>query len=335
MSGYIHDPGVTITPGKRAPGETFPPLVSEMSDDAALFMLRREIHDLSAVARFTIEGEPVSKSRARFTKRGYKTQAYTPEKTHQAEQVVGWKFRAAARGHKLDPEATYGVMALFFCGTRQRRDVDNMLKLILDGLNKVAWPDDEQVTEVSAKKTLALPKDARTEVLIYRIGIVSRFTADCQQCGKRYRTYKCHETKGRKYCSTECANAARRIERPATMTTCAGCGTTFPSSTGRTFCSSDCRYANGRTTVTCDGCGEEFTKQKCHVRAKNFCTDKCRDAANCERRQKRACGTCETCGGPTSKKSYRQCLACNRAGTRVTGRPRAVDQPNEEEVVPA
>jgi Holliday junction resolvase RusA-like endonuclease len=45
-----------------------------------------------------------------------------------------------------------------------------MLKLVLDGLNKVAWADDVQVTEVSARKALALPGQARTEVAVYRPG---------------------------------------------------------------------------------------------------------------------------------------------------------------------
>ncbi|MCW2898779.1 MAG: RusA family crossover junction endodeoxyribonuclease, partial [Streptosporangiaceae bacterium] len=80
------------------------------------------------------------------------------------------KFRATAPGHKPNSEHTYGVTALFVSGTRHRRDVDNMLKLILDGLNKVAWADDDQVVEVSGRKTYEpLSRDhARTEVVVYR-----------------------------------------------------------------------------------------------------------------------------------------------------------------------
>lgn len=313
----LREPGLTIVPGP-------PPLLSDVGDEAAAFVLKREIWDLPAIARFTIDGEPVSKARARFTQRGSKTSAYTPDKTLHAEQVVGWKFRQAAPGHNLDRETTYGVVALFFCGSRQRRDVDNMLKLILDGLNQVAWPDDEQVTEVSARKTLTLPENARTEVAVYSIGKVQRFTEHCDHCGQEFAVYPCQQSaeRRRRYCSTDCANAARR-QSPLRQLTCAGCGSLFTGDKERRFCSSECRYVNGRATVTCTGCGVEFTKQKCHVRAKNYCSDKCRDSVNREHRQQRAQGTCETCGKPTSKKTYRQCNACRVAGTNVTGKPRA------------
>lgn len=292
-----------------------------VGDDAAAFGLRREYLELPVIARFTIEGEPVSKARARFTKRGSKTQAYTPEKTFDAEQVVGWQFRRAAPGHRLDPKKAYGVMALFFCGKRQRRDVDNMLKLILDGLNGVAWPDDEQVTEVSAKKTLTLPENARTEVIVYQIGFMQQFTKDCIQCGREFLVFK--STSNQQHCTLECAMATRRQEA-AVRRTCEGCGAAFGGGSKRKYCSRDCKYANGRITVACTGCGAEFTKQKCHLRGKNFCSSKCRDATNRERRQQQARGTCETCGGSTSKKSYRQCNACRVAGTSVNGRPKAV-----------
>ena len=319
VSRNLREPGLTIIPGPR-------PFLSEVGDEAAAFVLRREVWDLPAIARFTIDGEPVSKARARFTQRGSKTRAYTPDKTLHAEQIVGWKFRQAAPGHKLDRKATYGVIALFFCGSRQRRDVDNMLKLILDGLNQVAWPDDEQVTEVSARKTLTLPENARTEVAVYGIGEVQRFTEHCEYCGQEFAIYPCWQSaeRRRRYCSQDCANAARRTG-PRMRATCEGCGQVFAANPNlRKYCSSECRNANGRMTVACTGCGVEFTKQKCHVRAKNYCTDKCRDAANRDHRQRLAKGTCETCGGATSKKSYRQCNACFRLGTNVTGKPGAV-----------
>jgi hypothetical protein len=106
--------------------------------------------------------------------------------------------------------------------------------------------------------------------------------------------------------------------------TCDGCGSSFTGDAKRRYCTYECRNVNGRTTVTCTGCGVEFTKQKCHVRHTNYCTDECRDSAAREHRQHQARGTCETCGGPTSKKTYRHCNACRIAGTNVTGRPKAV-----------
>lgn len=308
----LREPGITVANGKGVPNTW------DSSDDSALFMLRRELWPLPVIARFTIEGEPVSKARARFTKQGSTTQAYTPEKTRTAEEVVGWQFRRVARAHKPDSTQAYGVVALFFCGTRQRRDADNMLKLILDGLNGVAWADDSQVTEVSAKKTLSIPENARTEVLVYHVGPLQRFTNHCEHCGREYPVFK-STTKDRSYCTTKCFDDARRLIEQVSVA-CQQCGTVFIGDQGRAFCSKECKYANGRTTVACSRCGVEFTKQKCHVRESNYCTIKCQQDASRERAKCRDAGTCETCGGPTTKKSYRRCRTCLLGGKRVTGR---------------
>jgi Holliday junction resolvase RusA-like endonuclease len=187
------------------------------STDAAWFHLHREAANPPIIARFTVDGEPVSKARARFTGYGSKARTYTPAKTLEAERVVQAAFRQAAPAHVPDPEATYGVTALFFQGTRQRRDVDNMLKLLLDGLNGVAWTDDNNVVEVSGRKVLEQRGDARTEVLIYRVGGVPRLTANCALCGSAFETYPSGR---KKFCTPECANAAKR--KP--LGPCAQCG---------------------------------------------------------------------------------------------------------------
>ena len=83
---------------------------------------------------------------------------------------MAWAYRAAGGRLNTDTETAYAVHATFFNGTMQRRDVDNMLKLILDGLNGVAYPDDTQVLEVWGRKTKVETGQARTEVRLYRIG---------------------------------------------------------------------------------------------------------------------------------------------------------------------
>jgi Holliday junction resolvase RusA-like endonuclease len=312
---------VLTTPGPLTPGDNGMP-----ADESVAWMLAREQRPVEVVARFTIDGEPVSKSRARFTKRGSKTHAYTPEKTHQAEQVVAWKFRQAAPGHVAEKETAYGVMAVFFNGTRQRRDVDNMLKLILDGLNKVAWADDVQVEEVSGRRGHDLPENARTEVLIYRVGKVGRRTSQCEQCGKEYPTYVSQPN--RRFCSNECHLAWRAEQRRAN---CEQCGTVFERSHGAKYCSKECKYKAGRVTISCDTCGKAFSRQKCHVTAQNYCSPTCRDKSLIARRKGKPQGTCEVCGGGVSRKEYRRCNACKLAGRPVTGKPHAVTElPLEE-----
>jgi Holliday junction resolvase RusA-like endonuclease len=282
--------------------------LSDVGSEAAAFTLFREQFDAHVVARFTVDGEPVSKARARFTKQGSKTQAYTPDKTRAAEEAVGWKFRQSAPGHKPDPDATYGVIGLFFSGTRQRRDVDNMLKLILDGLNKIAWADDDQVVEVSGRKSLGDPEHARTEVVVYRVGMVDRPTGTCEHCGKDYPAFR--SQKDRRFCSQACHIAWRR-ER--SRKTCPTCGEDFQSykvDRPSVYCSMACAAQARRATVACSHCGREFTKPRCHVRATNYCSDECRETHWRDHRKTAAKGICESCGGPTSKKTYLMCRPC-------------------------
>ena len=126
-----------------------------------------ERHTRPQAVTFTIEGEPASKGRPRFRHQNGRTITYTPAKTTAAERAVAEAFNAAAPGYSYAPDAAYQVDAVFYLGTRRQKDVDNMLKLVLDGLNGVAWADDHQVTKTSTEKIHA-PGDARTVVTIKR-----------------------------------------------------------------------------------------------------------------------------------------------------------------------
>ena len=124
-------------------------------------------HAAPQAVTFIVDGEPVSKERPRFTTRGGKPRTYTPGKTLAAERAVKDAFEAAAPGYTFAADASYTVEATFFNGTRRHRDVDNMLKLVLDGLNGVAWADDHQVVKIATGKAYA-PGQARTVVTISR-----------------------------------------------------------------------------------------------------------------------------------------------------------------------
>lgn len=282
------------------------------------------------IAEFTVPGEPVSKSRARFTKRGSKSHAYTPQKTLEGEMRVGLAFRQATTGLPLAPtetEVAYRVEAEFYNGTRQRRDVDNMTKLILDGLNGVAWVDDNQVLEIESRKTYVAKDDARTVVRIFEIGRITPPTSKCVRCGRLFRIYESwrSDPTSKKYCSRECAYA-HRVERRRRI--CAQCGDEFLAK-GKgadvKFCSRDCRSAHDRTTVDCTNCGTRFTKQTCHVRKVNLCSTECQKAYAREqarlRRTKYFPGICEVCGAGTTRKEYHRCNACKLANAQPSGKP--------------
>lgn len=109
---------------------------------------------------FTVPGEPIVKGRPRFTKGGH---AYTPKATKDAEARVGEAY---------DGElflGNVGVELHFFQGSRARKDIDNMVKLVLDGLNGIAWPDDVHVSVCLARRVYTVKDKARTVVRVFNV----------------------------------------------------------------------------------------------------------------------------------------------------------------------
>lgn len=119
---------------------------------------------MSEVA-FTIYGEPASKERPRVTSKG----TFTPKRTVDAEKAVRAAYRAAAttsNGEVRKLEGKLQASMVFFNGNRRRRDLDNMVKLVLDALNGIAYDDDVQVHRKLAEKYFTSSDRARTFVLL-------------------------------------------------------------------------------------------------------------------------------------------------------------------------
>jgi Holliday junction resolvase RusA-like endonuclease len=110
---------------------------------------------------FTVEGEPMSKARARVTRSGH---SYTPKPTVDAEKRVRDAFEAT--GHEGFSGAV-GVELAFYQGTRARKDVDNLVKLVLDSLNGVAYADDVHVNVVLARRVYVTKDRARSVIRIF------------------------------------------------------------------------------------------------------------------------------------------------------------------------
>lgn len=116
---------------------------------------------MSAYLRFTVPGRPVPKGRPRLGANGH---VYTPRETQDAEDSIGWAGRRALRSRK--PVAgPVSVTATFYVADRRRRDLDNLVKTVLDGLNGIAWADDSQVVALSSLVVLD-PSNPRTDVTV-------------------------------------------------------------------------------------------------------------------------------------------------------------------------
>ena len=112
---------------------------------------------------FTIPGKPFGKQRPRATRQG---RMYTPAQTVAFETVVRQvgieHFPTPLTGPvRVTIIATFIPAASWSKAKRaeklhrphtQKPDLDNCAKAILDGLNRIAFADDGQVAEISARK---------------------------------------------------------------------------------------------------------------------------------------------------------------------------------------
>lgn len=117
---------------------------------------------------FIVDGKPQGKQRPRFS-RISKT-VYTPNKTAKYEKQIAKAYTDS--GGKCIPAECYVSVSVsaFFpvpksyskkkredCLERRLRpdkkpDMDNILKVVLDALNEVAYVDDKQVVELIGRK---------------------------------------------------------------------------------------------------------------------------------------------------------------------------------------
>lgn len=120
---------------------------------------------------FTIPGEPRGKGRPRFSRKSGR--AYTDGKTESYESLAAYCAMQALSGRepidapinvqltvRLVPNATASKRsrAAMLSGQQPitgRFDLDNIIKAVLDGCNKVAFRDDRQIVELYARKMAA------------------------------------------------------------------------------------------------------------------------------------------------------------------------------------
>lgn len=96
-----------------------------------------------AVVAIEIPGDPIGKGRPRFV---YGTGlVYTPKETRLRERHIAATVREAYPDLRPDGDTAFGLCAVFYHGTRQRKDCDNLLKLVADALTGTIWKDDSQV----------------------------------------------------------------------------------------------------------------------------------------------------------------------------------------------
>lgn len=122
-------------------------------------------------AEFTILGEPKGKGRPRFSKSGNAVRTYTPKETAEYENQVKAEYIRQCGGVEFDKGvmlemSIYAYFKIPKSASRikhqqmlkeivrptKKPDMDNIIKIIADSLNGIAYYDDSQIVKVTAEK---------------------------------------------------------------------------------------------------------------------------------------------------------------------------------------
>lgn len=120
---------------------------------------------------FTIPGEPKGKGRPRMARMGNFTKAYTPKDTVVYENLVRLEYQNEVGDWMFPDDAILDMRIVAYYGipksaSKKRReqmltgmirpskkpDMDNVVKIIADALNKLAYHDDTQIVDCQVRK---------------------------------------------------------------------------------------------------------------------------------------------------------------------------------------
>jgi Holliday junction resolvase RusA-like endonuclease len=125
---------------------------------------------MTFMVTFKVDGDPVGKQRARYSKRGNFVQTYTPDKTRNYESLI--KEAAIEAMGSSEPLQTPVTLYLYIrapipkSSTKKRLeaiskglekpikkpDASNVLKSVEDAMNGVVYKDDSQIVNIHVSK---------------------------------------------------------------------------------------------------------------------------------------------------------------------------------------
>lgn len=134
--------------------------------------------------KFTVLGEPKGKGRPRFsTQTG---RAFTPKQTVNYETLVHTEYMVQCKGFRFPDDAMLDMRILAYysvtkSGKKKEKaqklanvirptkkpDMDNVVKMVADALNQVAYKDDTQIVDCQVRKFYS--EQPRIEVIIQEV----------------------------------------------------------------------------------------------------------------------------------------------------------------------
>lgn len=137
--------------------------------------------------KFTIPGPPKGKGRPRVVNRGGFSKAYTPKDTVAYENLVKLEYDYQVKNFRFLDDAQLdmrihafyeipksvskkkrGLMLGGIMRPTKKPDMDNVVKIIADSLNQIAYKDDTQIVDCQCRKFYS--EEPRVEVRIIEVG---------------------------------------------------------------------------------------------------------------------------------------------------------------------
>lgn len=134
--------------------------------------------------KFTVTGEPKGKGRPRFIPNTGR--AITPKDTANYETLVRMEYMAQCQGFKFPDDAMLDMRIMAYYSIpksaskkkkeqmkrqllrpTKKPDMDNVVKIIADSLNQVAYRDDTQIVDCQCRKFYS--ENPRVEVTIKEV----------------------------------------------------------------------------------------------------------------------------------------------------------------------
>ena len=139
------------------------------------------------VIEFTVHGPIHGKGRPRFRRMGQYVQTYTPDQTVSYENLIKMEYLEENEGFMFDREVPLAIKINAFyevpkSASQKKKaemladkirplkkpDSDNVLKVVCDALNGVAYHDDVQIVSVQVERHYAL--NPFLEVVVWEVG---------------------------------------------------------------------------------------------------------------------------------------------------------------------
>ena len=133
------------------------------------------------IFEFTVEGVPIAKGRPRVCRYG----TFTPQRTKDYESLVEWSWNTKYGNLKPSDKPIKAYIKFFMPIPKsiskkkavetvgkpniKRPDIDNLIKSILDGLNGLAFNDDNQVYAITAERVYG--EEPKTVVWLSEEGV--------------------------------------------------------------------------------------------------------------------------------------------------------------------